>query len=233
MIKRQLFDKESSTYTYLIADSHSREACLIDPVIDNISHYLQLIDELDLNLKFGLDTHIHADHVTALGELKKKTGCHTYVGNPGEVACATQGLKDNMKLTLGEIEIKAIYTPGHTNDSYCFHINDNGCQYLFTGDTLLIRGTGRTDFQNGDAAELYESLHKKLLCFPEDTIVYPGHDYKGWTESTIIEEKQYNPRIQITNKSEFIDHMNHLNLKDPKKINIAVPLNLQCGKGEH
>ena len=232
MIKRQFFDKESSTYTYLIADKQSREACLIDPVIENIDHYIQLLNELDLTLKIGLDTHIHADHVTALGELKNRTACETYVGNPGEVACATKGLQDNMRFNLGPISIKAIYTPGHTQDSYCFYIDHNG-QYLFTGDTLLIRGTGRTDFQNGDAGLLYESLHNNILLLPEHTVVYPGHDYKGWTQSTILEEKKFNPRIQISDKKAFIEHMNNLNLQEPKKMNIAVPMNLQCGKGEH
>ena len=232
MIKRQFFDKESSTYTYLIADKQSREACLIDPVIENIDHYIQLLNELDLTLKIGLDTHIHADHVTALGELKNRTACETYVGNPGEVACATKGLQDNMRFNLGEISIKAIYTPGHTQDSYCFYIDHNG-HYLFTGDTLLIRGTGRTDFQNGDAGLLYESLHNNILLLPEHTVVYPGHDYKGWTQSTILEEKKFNPRIQISDKKTFIEHMNNLNLQEPKKMNIAVPMNLQCGKGEH
>lgn len=229
MILRQLFDKESATYTYIVADECTRQACIIDPVRENTKHYLQLIDELEIRLKYALDTHVHADHVTALGVLKEMTGCGTMVGSEGDVVCATEGLLDGKALEIGNLTIQVIYTPGHTSDSYCFFISSKDRAYLFSGDTLLIRGTGRTDFQNGDPGKLYNSIHNKIMALPSDTVVLPGHDYKGWTSSTLKEEKIHNPRLQL-NQKDFIEHMNKLNLPDPKMMDIAVPANLACGK---
>ncbi|MDX8385212.1 MAG: MBL fold metallo-hydrolase [Gallionella sp.] len=229
MILRQLFDKESSTYTYIVVDSNSRQACIIDPVRENTKHYLQLFKELNINLKYALDTHVHADHVTALGVLKEMTGCATLVGSAGDVVCATEHLQDGKQLEIGSLMIKVMFTPGHTSDSYCFFVNDESQSYLFSGDTLLIRGTGRTDFQNGDPSNLYNSIHNKIMALPANTVVLPGHDYKGWTSSTLLEEKEHNPRLQL-DREDFIQHMNNLNLPDPKMMDIAVPANLICGK---
>lgn len=232
MILRQLFDHESSTYTYILADTHSRDACIIDPVKNKLNHYIQLCKELDLQLVLALDTHVHADHVTALGSLKDLTGCDTLVGSSGDVSCATQSLSDGKQLNIGSLTLDVMYTPGHTADSYCFYLPYEHQPYVFTGDTLLIRGTGRTDFQNGNPAQLYHSLHDKLLALPLDTIVLPGHDYKGWTSSTLREEKAHNPRLQLKSKVDFIHHMNNLNLPNPKMMDVAVPANLRCGKPE-
>ncbi|MDD7805912.1 MAG: MBL fold metallo-hydrolase [Endozoicomonas sp. (ex Botrylloides leachii)] len=229
MILRQLLHKESSTYTYVIADSNTREACIIDPVKDNIKQYLQLFQELGIHLQYALDTHIHADHITALGALEAMTKCKTMMGSEGDVPCASEGFQDGKQLSIGSITLHALFTPGHTADSYCFFLKQKNHSYLFSGDTLLIRGTGRTDFQNGDPAALYNSIHNKIMALPSETILLPGHDYKGWTSSTLIEEKKYNPRLQF-NKSAFINHMNNLNLPDPKMMAIAVPANLACGK---
>lgn len=229
MILRQLFDRESSTYTYIVADVHSRKACIIDPVRELVEHYLRVFEELQIEPVLALDTHVHADHVTALGVLKELTGCITMVGSQGDVSCASEELHDGKELPLGELSLKVMYTPGHTGDSYCFYLIDRGQPYLFSGDTLLIRGTGRTDFQNGDPNQLYESLHTKLLVLPADTLVLPAHDYKGWTSSTIAEETNHNPRLQL-NREEFIEHMNNLDLPDPKLMDIAVPANLACGR---
>ena len=228
MIFRQLFDSISSTYTYIIADSANREACIIDPVKEKVPVYMQLFRELNLNLVLALDTHVHADHVTALGELREKTQCQTRVGLGGDVYCASYKLVDEEIIHLGSMTIKLIHTPGHTSESFCFYLSNGKRNILFTGDTLLIRGTGRTDFQAGDPEDLYNSIFLKLLTLPEDTVVYPGHDYKGYTSSTLGEEKSYNPRLQL-NKNEFIDHMNNLNLPDPKMMDVAVPANLSCG----
>ena len=231
MILRQLFDQQSSTYTYIVADNDTRQACIIDPVKEKIEHYLQLFEELDIQLKYALDTHIHADHITALGTLNERTGCQAVVGSEGDVACATDSLHDEKQLNIGNLTIRILFTPGHTSDSYCFFLNQQNRSYLFSGDTLLIRGTGRTDFQNGDPNELYNSIHNKIMALPADTIVLPGHDYKGWTSSTLAEEKKHNPRLQL-DKEAFITHMNNLNLPDPKMMDIAVPANLACGKNE-
>lgn len=228
MIFRQLFDKNSSTYTYIIADSHTRAAAIIDPVLENTQSYLQLLHELDLSLKYAMDTHTHADHITALGKLREATGCETLLGRESNTACASDTFTDLTVLTLGRIEIQALYTPGHTDDSYCFFVNNDGQKMLFTGDTLLIRGTGRTDFQNGDAKEQYKSL-QRLLKFDDTTLVYPGHDYKGWNLSTILEEKQYNPRLKPSSAIAYSELMATLNLPDPKMMDIAVPANRACG----
>jgi len=228
MLFRQLFDYETYTYTYLLGDISSRQAALIDPVDRHLDAYLQLMSDLSLTLSVALDTHIHADHITALGLLREKTQCLTYLGNVGGVACADQGLHDGQQIKLGDITIDVIYTPGHTDDSYCFFVKDDDQSRVFTGDTLLIRGCGRTDFQNGDAQLLYESIHQRLLTLPGETLVYPGHDYKGWMMSTIAEEKQFNPRLQLS-AEDFIAHMNQLNLPHPKWMDVAVPANQSCG----
>lgn len=230
MLLRQLFDKESSTYTYLFADEVTQEAAIIDPVMGNIQHYIQLLKELNLKLVLALDTHVHADHITALGSLRDLTACRSMVGSKGDISCASGGLSDGLLLNVGNLSLKAIFTPGHTSDSYCFYVKTNEKSYLFSGDTVLIRGTGRTDFQNGDAGMLFDSIHNKILTLPAETAVLPGHDYKGWTSSTIAEEKAHNPRLLVQSKNDFITLMNNLNLPNPKMMDVAVPANLQCGK---
>jgi len=229
MIFRQLFERESSTYTYLLGDEGTREAVLIDPVDTELELYLRLLNALDLELTLALDTHVHADHVTALGALRDRTRCTTMVGFEGEVDCASEGLEDGKRILVGNIEIQVLFTPGHTNDSFCFVVNDSNETYLFSGDTLLIRGTGRTDFQNGDPAQLFDSLHNKLLQLPDTTWVYPGHDYKGWTVSTIGEEKRTNPRLEPATVAAFTTLMNNLKLPNPKMMDVAVPANRACG----
>jgi len=225
LLIRQLFDRNSSTYTYIIGSND--HALIIDPVKENVPQYINLLDELGLSLKMVLDTHVHADHITGSGLLQQKKACE--VGSPIESAacCGSFSFKDGTVLELGALKFKCLFTPGHTNDSYCFYFKNPG--WIFTGDTLLIRGTGRTDFQNGSADNLYESLHQKLLTLPPNTIVYPGHDYRGMTSSTIDEEKNNNPRLLLTKKDDFIDHMNNLKLSDPKMMDVAVPANLKLG----
>jgi sulfur dioxygenase len=225
MLFRQLFDSESSTYTYLIASGPGREALLIDPVRSNVERYLQLVAELDLRLVVAIDTHVHADHVTALGALREATACATLMGEQSRAECVSRKISDGELITLGDLQLRATYTPGHTDDSYSFVMRDR----VFTGDTLLIRGTGRTDFQNGDPAAQYESIFNNLLRLPEETLVYPAHDYKGWTVSTIGEERDHNPRLQISSKDEYVQLMRALKLPDPKLMDVAVPANLACG----
>ncbi|OUS32398.1 Zn-dependent hydrolase [Gammaproteobacteria bacterium 45_16_T64] len=230
MLLRQLFHHETYSFTYLIADRDSGVAAIIDPVRDDVEKYLRLVAELGVELKFALDTHVHADHITALGRLRELTGCTTYLGNREQVHCADSALEDGMKITLGRLTVMVMYTPGHTDDSYCFYIDDGVEKRVFTGDTLLIRGTGRTDFQNGCAANLYDSLHQKVMLLEPATIVYPGHDYNGSSTSTIDEEKHCNPRITIDSKEAFVSYMRDLNLSQPGKIDIAVPANQRCGR---
>jgi len=225
MIFRQLFDKSSSTYTYLLAERQGGEALLIDPVLENTGQYVQLIDELDLKLVKAVDTHIHADHVTALGALRERTGCATAMGSTTRVECVSVHFHEGDKLSADNLHLDVIYTPGHTDDSYSFRLPDR----VFTGDTLLIRGTGRTDFQNGDPAAQYDSLFNKLLRLPEDTLVYPAHDYHGMTVSTIGEEKHYNPRLQVSGMQAYVELMNGLELDDPRMMDIALPANRACG----
>lgn len=229
MIFRQFFERESSTYTYLLGDEGSRRAAIIDPVDTQLNLYLRLLDELGLQLAYALDTHVHADHVTALGLLRETLGCKTMVGFEGEVDCASSGLKDGQVIQVGSIDIRVLFTPGHTDDSFSFVVCEEERTWLFSGDTLLIRGTGRTDFQNGDAGQLYDSLHGKLLQLPDDTLVYPAHDYKGWTVSTIGEEREHNPRLEPASKEAFIELMKNLKLADPKMMDVAVPANRTCG----
>ena len=225
MIFRQLFDHGSSTYTYLIASRHGGEALLIDPVLENTDRYIQLTRELDLRLVLAVDTHIHADHITALGQLREQTGCITAMGEMTHAECLNTRFADNERLELDGVDIRAIYTPGHTDDSYSFVLPDR----VLTGDTLLIRGTGRTDFQNGDAGDQYDSLFGRLLQLPDETLVYPAHDYNGMTVSSIGEEKRHNPRLQVANRAAYIAMMDGLVLSDPRLMDVAVPANRKCG----
>jgi sulfur dioxygenase len=230
MIFRQLFERESSTYTYLIGCEQTRQAVLIDTVKSEIDRYLQLLAELDLSLAYVLDTHTHADHITGAGALRDATGACTLLGQEANSACVSKAMHDGEIITVGQLVIKAVHTPGHTDDSYSFILENQGEHYAFTGDTLLIRGTGRTDFQNGSAAEQYTSLFGLLLTLPDNTWVYPAHDYKGWTVSTIAEERAHNPRLQVQNAAEYITLMNNLKLPNPKMMDIAVPANRACGQ---
>ncbi len=227
MLFRQFFERESSTYTYLIAARQGREALLIDPVKEEVGKYLQLIKELDLRLVFAIDTHVHADHVTGLGDLRNATSCATIMGSQSKAECVSRKVSDGEVIKVDGLELRALYTPGHTDDSYSFLMKDR----VFTGDTLLIRGTGRTDFQNGDPHAQYESLFGKLLKLPDETLVYPAHDYKGWVVSTIGEEKAHNPRLQVRTEREYVELMRGLKLSNPKLMDVAVPANLACGVG--
>jgi len=225
MIFRQLFDHDSSTYSYLIASRQGGEALLIDPVLENNHRYIQLANELDLRLVMAVDTHIHADHITGLGDLRQRTGCVTAMGEMTQAECLSTRFADGEKLRLDGVDIQAIYTPGHTDDLYSFLLPDR----VLTGDTLQIRGTGRTDFQNGDAGAQYDSLFGRLLRLPDDTLVYSAHDYNGMTVSTIGEERRHNPRLKVTDKQAYIDLMNGLELSDPRLMDVAVPANRSCG----
>ena len=225
MIFKQLFDAKSSTYTYLISSGKGREALVIDPVIENVSEYIGLLKELDLKLVKVIDTHIHADHVTGASELKDITKCTTIMGAHTPAESVEIKVKDEEYINLENLKIKAMYTPGHTSDSYCF-LMDN---YLFSGDTLLINGTGRTDFQNGNSKDAYNSIFNKLLKLPEETLLYPAHDYKGEKVSTIGKEKKYNPRLQVDSVDQYIEIMNNLNLKKPAQIDFNVSKNINLG----
>ena len=228
MIFRQLFDTESSTYSYLLGDAIAQEAILIDPVVTHTAQYQELVEQLGLRLVIALDTHVHADHITGLGQLRDATRCSTIMGEHSRAECVSETVREGDVVSIGNIALKTLYTPGHTDDSYSFVVNDR----VFTGDTLLIRGTGRTDFQNGDPQAQYDSIFGKLLTLPEETLVYPAHDYRGMTVSTIGEEKHYNPRLQVNSAEEYVDIMNGLELANPSLMDIAVPANLSCGKIE-
>lgn len=225
MIFRQFFDKISSTYTYLISSGKGREALIIDPVLENVGHYINILKQLDLKLVKVIDTHIHADHISGMAELRDKTNCVTVMGDQAPANIVSMKVSDNEEIKIENIKLKALFTPGHTSESYSFLMNDR----VFTGDTLLIKGTGRTDFQNGNAKDSYQSIFNVLLKLPEETLVYPAHDYKGETVSTIGEEKMFNPRLQVKSVDEYLDIMNNLNLPDPKMMDIAVPGNLNLG----
>ena len=225
MIFKQLFDQKSSTYTYLIASAKGREALIIDPVIENVNQYVQLLKELNLNLVKVIDTHIHADHVTGASKLKDITRCTTIMGDHSPANTVEIKVKDDEYINLDTLKIRAMYTPGHTSDSYSF-LMDN---YLFSGDTLLINGTGRTDFQNGNAKDAYNSIFNKLLKLPEETFLYPAHDYKGEKVSTIGKEKKQNPRLQVNSVDEYVEIMNNLDLKKPNEIDFNVAKNINLG----
>src|SRR5450755_5039556 len=225
MIFRQLFDSVSGTYSYLLASRACGEAMIIDPVLEKVDRYLQLIAELDLKLVKAVDTHLHADHITGLGALRDRTHCTTVMGEQTKADVVSMRLADGDKLTIEGLSLDAIYTPGHTDDSYSFAMGDR----VFTGDTLLIRGTGRTDFQNGCARAQYESIFGRLLKLPDEMLVYPAHDYKGDTVSTIGEERAFNPRLQVRSVEEYIDLMNGLKLPNPKMMDVAVPANMHVG----
>ena len=225
MIFRQFFDIFSSTYTYLISSGKGREALIIDPVLDRTKQYIQLLKQLELKLVKVIDTHIHADHISGLAELRNKTKCITLMGEHAPADVVSMRVKDNEKITIENIELISMYTPGHTDDSYSFLMNNS----VFTGDTLLIKGTGRTDFQNGNPYDQYNSLFERLLKLPDETFIYPAHDYKGESVSTIGEEKNFNPRLQVSSAQEYATIMNNLRLNNPKLMDIAVPTNKSMG----
>ena len=223
MIFKQLFDNKSSTYTYIISSGKGREALIIDPVIEHTQEYLNLLKELDLKLVKVIDTHIHADHISGLNELAKQTSCSKIMGERSASEVIDIRVKDGEKIKIESIELTSIYTPGHTDCSYSFLMKDR----VFTGDTLLINGTGRTDFQNGSSHDAYDSLFKKILKLPEKTLVYPAHDYNGKTHSTIENEKNNNPRLQVNSAEEYAEIMNNLKLANPKMMDVAVPANVK------
>ena len=223
MIFEQLFDTKSSTYTYIISSGEGREALIIDPVIEHTNEYLKILEKLKLKLVKVIDTHIHADHITALNELNKRTSCTRIMGENSKSEVIDIKVKDNEKINIENIELKAIYTPGHTDCSYSYLMNDR----VFTGDTLLINGTGRTDFQNGSSFDAYDSLFNKLLKLPEKTLVYPAHDYNGKKFSTIETERNNNPRLQVSSKEEYAEIMENLKLANPKMMDVAVPANVK------
>jgi glyoxylase-like metal-dependent hydrolase (beta-lactamase superfamily II)/rhodanese-related sulfurtransferase len=225
MIFRQLFDSTSSTYSYLIASRRGAEALIIDPVLEKVDRYIQLLNELDLRLVKAVDTHLHADHITGLAELRDRTHCITAMGEQTKADVVSMRLADGDRLGIEGVSLDVIYTPGHTDDSYSFAMEDR----VFTGDTLLIRGTGRTDFQNGNPRQQYDSIFQRLLKLRDDTLVYPAHDYKGDTVSTIGEERRNNPRLQVGSVEAYIDLMNSLNLPNPKMMDVAVPANMHIG----
>ena len=225
MIFRQLFDSVSSTYTYLIGSRAGGEALIIDPVLEKVDSYIKLLEQLDVKLVKVIDTHIHADHISGIAELRDRTNCITIMGDATKADVVSMRVADNEVIKLEKLELKSLYTPGHTDDSFSFMMNDR----IFSGDTLLIRGTGRTDFQNGDPYDSYNSIFERLLKLPENTLLYPAHDYNGNTVSTIGEEKKFNPRLQVNSAEEYVKIMNNLNLSNPKMMDVAVPANQQLG----
>ena len=225
MIFKQVFDTKTSTYTYLIASAKGREAVIIDPVLENVDNYISLLKELDLKLVKVIDTHIHADHVTGASKLKQSTNCTTIMGEHTPADMVEIKVKDNELINVDDLKIRSIYTPGHTSESYSFLLNN----YLFSGDALLINGTGRTDFQNGNTKDSYYSIFDKLLKLPETTLLYPGHDYNGKKVSTIGKEKKFNPRLQVKNVDEYIEIMSNLNLTKPDMMDSNVSRNIQLG----
>ena len=225
MIFKQIFDTETSTYTYIIASAKGREAVIIDPVLENVEDYINILKELDLKLVKVIDTHIHADHITGASKLKQVTNCTTIMGEHTPADTVEIKVKDDEIINIDNLKIRSMYTPGHTSDSYSFLLDN----YLFTGDTLLINGTGRTDFQNGSSKDAYNSLFNNLLKLPEETLVYPGHDYNGKFSSTIGNEKKFNPRLQVKSVDEYVDIMSKLNLAKPKMIETNVSRNIKLG----
>ena len=223
MIFKQLFDKTSSTYTYLISSGINREALIIDPVLENVDEYIKVLEDLKLRLVKVIDTHIHADHITGMGKLEEKTNCETIMGDKTPIDIVSMKVKDGEEINIDGIKLKALHTPGHTSESFSFAMKDR----VFTGDTLLINGTGRTDFQNGSSYDAYDSIFNKLLKLPEKTLVYPAHDYNGKKYSTIESEKNNNPRLQVNSKEQYAEIMNNLNLANPKMMDVAVPANVK------
>jgi sulfur dioxygenase len=227
MLFRQLFDRQSSTYTYLIADRAAAVAMLVDPVIEQVERDLKLLEELDLTLRYCLETHVHADHITGAAQLRSATGCLSVVPNRARVDCADRFIQDRERLNLGSIEVRAIATPGHTDSHMAYLINET---HLLTGDALLIRGCGRTDFQSGDAGILFDSVTQRVFTLPDATAIYPAHDYRGQTVSSVAEEKRWNPRFVGRNRAEFQAFMDELDLPDPQKMMEALPANERCGE---
>lgn len=226
LIFYQLFEKESSTYTYLLGDVKSAEAVIIDPVQETVERDLKLISDLGLKLKYILETHVHADHVTGSGSLRNRTGAQIVLGAANESRCADIAFKDHDTISFGSHKITGLTTPGHTNGCMTYHLDN----MLFTGDALLIRGCGRTDFQEGSSETLFHSVRDKIFSFPDETYIYPAHDYKGFTRTTVGMEKKLNPRLKLENSEEdFVKIMADLKLDYPKKIQVAVPSNMQCG----
>ncbi|ULQ45703.1 MBL fold metallo-hydrolase [Flagellatimonas centrodinii] len=230
MIFRQFFDAESSTYTYLMASGQGREAVIIDPVREQLEHYLAAVTALELKLVKAIDTHTHADHITALGALRDRTGCVTLMGEFTKAECVSMSVREGERIDIDGVQLKALYTPGHTDESFSFVLRPERPAAVFTGDVLLIRGTGRTDFQGGDPHKSWDSIVNTLFRLPDDTLVYPAHDYKGWTASSIGEEKRHNPRLAGKDEAAYVDIMRNLNLANPKLMDVAVPANLACGK---
>jgi glyoxylase-like metal-dependent hydrolase (beta-lactamase superfamily II)/rhodanese-related sulfurtransferase len=225
MIFRQLFDSVSGTYSYLLASRAGGEALILDPVLEKVDRYCQLLRELDLKLVKAVDTHLHADHITGLGELRDRTHCVTIMGEQSKADVVAMRVSDGDRVMIEGLSLDVMYTPGHTDDSYSYLMGDR----VFTGDTLLIRGTGRTDFQNGSARAQYDSIFNRLLKLPDETMVFPAHDYKGDTVSTIGEEKRFNPRLQVRSAAEYIELMANLKLPNPKMMDVAVPANMHVG----
>jgi sulfur dioxygenase len=225
MLVRQLFDAQTFTFTYIVADNFGSEAIIIDPVDSKVEQYMKLLKELNLKLKYVFDTHVHADHITAAGKLRELTDCITLLGAGTNAKCVSKVVKDGEKIQVGTLEFTVLETPGHTQDSYCLYTP----KMVFTGDTLFVRGTGRTDFQAGNPVDQYNSIVNKLFSLPEETLVYPGHDYNGNTCSSIWEEKNFNPRLAGKSVAEFKEIMDNLNLPNPKLMDVAVPANLACG----
>jgi sulfur dioxygenase len=230
MLLKQLFDQDTWTYTYLLADPESREAIIIDPVVERVDRDLKLIAELGLELVYTLDTHVHADHITGSGELRKRTGALSGIAAVAEVSCADRDLEHGDVLPFGRYAVEVRSTPGHTKGCMTFVVQAEGQTLAFTGDALLVRGCGRTDFQQGDAKMLYRSVHEQIYSLPANTIIYPGHDYRGHSASTVAEEKAHNPRLKSTiDEPGFVEIMNGLNLSYPKLIHEALPTNMTCG----
>ena len=223
MIFKQLFDQKSSTYTYIIASSEGREALIIDPVLEHTDQYINLLNKLELKLVKVIDTHIHADHITGLNELSERTSCTKIMGDNSKSEVVDLRVKEDENVKIDNINLKVMYTPGHTDCSYSYFMNDR----VFTGDTLLINGTGRTDFQNGNARQQYDSIFNKLLKLPENSMVYPAHDYNGKKHSTIGSERKNNPRLQVNSVDQYVEIMNNLKLANPKMMDVAVPANLK------
>lgn len=227
MLFRQLFDPDTHTYTYLLADPVTREAALVDPVLEQVDRDARLVDELGLTLVYTLETHVHADHVTGAAALRDRFGCRSVVHVEGGAACADVQVRDGDVLRVGSLVIEVRHTPGHTRGDVSYVVGDR----VFTGDTLLIGGCGRTDFQQGDAGTLYDSVHEKLFTLPDDTLVYPGHAYDGRRVSTIAQEKEINPRLGGgRSRASFVRLMEELRLPHPRRMEVALPANRECGR---